>query len=235
MTRTFPRILFRCAAVGVFLTAACAAGVASAQTAVAPATVRAPVAEKPLWNELSKPQQLALEPLRGEWDSMDGARKQKWLEIGNRFAAMKADEQGRVHERMREWLKLTPDERRVARENYTLSKKMEKGQKSAQWEQYQALPEEEKRKLAAEAAMKKQVTNLPPKTQPKAVAPIKPAPGAACATGSVRNTNPAGPACLPVQGGVAAPLPAPAAPPAVLPPTTTLPPVNPALPAPNAK
>ena len=37
---------------------------------------------------------------------------------------------------------------------------------------------EEKRKLAADAASKKHVTNLPPKTQPKAVAPIKPAPAA---------------------------------------------------------
>ncbi len=174
MTDAFARTLLRSALLGAILFASFA-GEATAQTAPA-AAARVPLTDKPLWQELSKAQQVALEPLRGEWDYMDGVRKQKWLDIANRFSSMKPDEQGRVHERMRGWLTLTPEERRVARENYTLSKKMEKGLKSAQWEQYQALPEEEKRKLAAEAANKKQVTNLPPKTQPKAVAPIKPAP-----------------------------------------------------------
>ncbi len=147
---------------------------ALAQSAVAaPATL-----DKPLWKELTRPQQIALEPLSTQWDAMDGDRKLKWLEIANRFASMKPDEQSRMHERMRDWVKLTPEERRLARENYTLTKQLGKSAKSAQWEQYQQLPEEEKRKLAAEAAAKKQVTNLPPKTQPKAVAPINPAPPA---------------------------------------------------------
>ena len=135
--------------------------------------------DKPLWKDLSRPQQVALEPLAGEWDKMESLRKQKWLEIANRYSSMKPDEQVRVQERMRAWIKLTPEERRVARENYTLSKKLDKGQKSAKWEQYQQLPEEEKRKLAADAATKKQVTNLPPKSQPKAAAPIKPLPAPA--------------------------------------------------------
>ena len=175
MTGFFARTLFLSAITGVALAAALASGGAVAQTAAAQGAARAPLADKPQWTELTRPQQVALEPLRGEWDYLDGMRKQKWLDIANRYASMKSDEQVRVHERMRDWLKLTPEERRLARENYTLSKKIDKGQKSAQWEQYQALPEEEKRKLAADAALKKQVTNLPPKTQPKAVAPIKPA------------------------------------------------------------
>jgi hypothetical protein len=213
---------------------ALAAGFASAQTppaAATPATApaaAAPVAAKPLWKELTQPQQVALAPLLAEWDQMDTARKQKWLEIANRFASMKPDEQQRAHGRMREWLKLTPEERRLARENYTLSKKIDKSQKSAQWEQYQQLPEEEKRKLAAEAAQKKQVTNLPPKTQPKAVTPIKPV---VCAAGTVKNANPAGPACVPAP----AVIPPPAAAPLLVPPATTPPPGTPAAPVPNAK
>ncbi len=166
---------------------------------------------KPLWKELSQPQRVALDPLAGEWDRMELARKQKWLDIANRYSSMKPDEQQRVQERMREWMKLTPEERRVVRENYTLSKKIDKSKKSAQWEQYQALPEEEKKKLAADAATKKQVTNLPPKTQPKAIAPLKPAPPPACPAGTVRNAAAATPACVPV------PVAAPAAPPAAQP------------------
>lgn len=139
----------------------------------------APVAatlDKPLWAELNRGQQTALEPLQQEWDAMEGLRKQKWLDIANRFSSMKPDEQQRMHERMRSWLKMTPEERRLIRENYTMTKKLDKSEKSVQWEQYQQLPEEEKRRLAAEAAAKKQLTNVPPKTQPTAVAPIKPAP-----------------------------------------------------------
>ena len=181
MRMTIHRGLLRAAALALAVAAASLAGAAAAQSLPAPAAVTptaAPVAAKPLWKDLSLPQQVALDPLKSEWDRMDAIRKQKWLEIANRYSSMKADEQQRVQERMRAWLKLTPEERRLARENYTLSKKIGKDQKSAQWEQYQQLPEEEKRKLAADAASKKHITNLPPKTQPKAVAPIKPAPAA---------------------------------------------------------
>lgn len=212
------------------------AGLALAQAAPAAVPAKPPAsagaksasprnADKPLWKDLTPPQRIALEPLTSEWDRMEGVRKQKWLEIANRYAAMNPDEQQRIQERMRAWIKLTPDQRRVARENYTLSKKIGKDQKSAQWEQYQQLPEEEKRKLAAEAAAKKKITNLPLKTQPKAVAPIKPNPAAACTGGTVKNPNHAGPACIPAPAGA----------PLAVPPAPTPAPGNPAVPVPNAK
>ncbi|MES2351168.1 MAG: DUF3106 domain-containing protein [Pseudomonadota bacterium] len=215
---------------------ALAAASASAQTLPAPTPVSptpaialkpgpVPATGKPLWKDLTRPQQVALEPLMPEWDRMESVRKQKWLDIANRYASKTPDEQLRIQERMRAWMKLTPEERRVARENYTLSKKIDKSQKSAQWEQYQQLPEEQKKKLAADAAVKKQVTNLPPKTQPKAVAPIKPNPAVVCAAGTVKNANPAGPACIPV----------PVAAPVTVPPASIPAPGNPAIPVPNAK
>ena len=189
------------------------------------ATAKSPqkALDKPLWHMLTPPQQLALDPLKGEWDKMDAIRKQKWLEIANRFSSMKPDEQQRVHERMRDWIKLTPDERRVARENYTRTKKIEPGQKTAQWEQYQQLPEEEKKKLAADAATKKQVTNLPTTAQANAkkVAPIKQA-TSTCPAGTVKNTAASAPPCVP------APAPAPV-------PVTTTPGAAPAAPVPNVK
>ena len=234
------------AAVLTLAIAACgAASLVLAQTQPAPAAVvGAPAAPKPApgavaaakpiratdktqWKDLSLPQQVALDPLKAEWNHMEAVRKQKWLDIANRYSSMKPDEQQRVQERMRAWLKLTPEERRVARENYTLSKKIDKGQKSAQWEQYQQLPDEEKRKLADAAATKKQVTNLPPKSQPKAIAPIKPNPAVVCAAGTVKNPHPGLPACLPA--------PAPAAAPVIVPPLTIIPPGTPAAPVPNAK
>ncbi|MET3129942.1 putative Fe-S protein YdhL (DUF1289 family) [Oxalobacteraceae bacterium GrIS 1.11] len=155
------------------------AGVPPAAIVAPPAKVAAKAApkavEKPSWNELNHAQQAALEPLAAEWDKLEGLRKKKWLEIANRFASMKPDEQQRMHERMRDWVKLTPEQRRTVRENYTRSKKFESSEKSAQWQQYQQLPEEQKQKLAADAANKKQLANLPYAAQNKAkpIPPIK--------------------------------------------------------------
>lgn len=218
----------------------------------APAAQATPVVEKPLWKDLSAPQRVALAPLAGEWDRMEGTRKQKWLDIANRYAAMKPHEQERVQVNMREWIKLTPEERRMARENYTLTKKIDKSKKADSWNEYQQLSEEQKKKLAADATIaKKQVTNLPPKTQAKPVAPIKPgvapAAGVPCPAGTVKNAAAATPACVPaaLPPAAAAPAPSavPAAPaatsvPAVAPaavPPNTPPPGSPATPVPNAK
>ncbi len=181
---------FKLRAVAVAIATLCIAGGAAARQTPAGSTPAAPLAaslDKPFWKELTRPQQVALEPLQGEWDKMEGLRKQKWLEIANRYSSMKPDEQARVQERMREWIKMTPEERRLVRENYTLSKKLDKEQKSAKWEQYKQLPEEEKRKLAADAATKKGATNLPPTSQPKAVAPVKAVPATPPVTHSPGN------------------------------------------------
>ena len=224
-----------------------AAAVLAPRTQSAPASARATVKplDKPLWKDLSRPQQVALEPLMAEWDRMDLIRKQKWLDIANRYAAMKPDEQQRVHERMRDWIKLTPDERRLARENYARVKKIDPTGKTAQWEQYQQLPEEQKKKLAADAATKKQVANLPskPQTSVKTVAPIKAAVPAACPPGSVKNAAGALPACIAAPAVTpAAVAPAPAAPAAAAPVTApaaaasaTVTPPAAAVPASNAK
>ena len=60
---------------------------------------------------------LALAPLAEEWDQLEPLRRQKWLGIIKRYASMKPDEQARVQEKMREWVQLTPAERRQARQN----------------------------------------------------------------------------------------------------------------------
>lgn len=120
---------------------------------------------KPSWVELSSEQQQALAPLSSDWDKFDVARKKKWLEIGSKFPKMTFDEQQRVQERMREWVKLTPEQRHLARENYTLTKKLNPAQKTTQWQNYQQLSDDHKKKLADEVAAKKRVANLPSSQQ----------------------------------------------------------------------
>jgi hypothetical protein len=144
----------------------------------APKAAPAQPASKPLWTDLTPTQQQALAPLAAEWDKLSSARKSKWLVIGNKYASMKPDEQQRVQARMREWVSLTPEQRRIARESYARAKKLNSNQKSEHWEKYQQLPEEQKKKLAADATSKKHVATLPPASQAKTktVPPIKSTP-----------------------------------------------------------
>lgn len=127
---------------------------------------QAPLA-KPLWTELNPQQQLALAPLAGDWDKLDGARKKKWLELTKRYSSLSPDQQARMQERMRDWATLTPDQRRAARESYSRTKMLEPDKKTAQWEEYQQLSDEQKKKLADEAVVRKRVTNLPPASPDK--------------------------------------------------------------------
>lgn len=169
----------------ITVASAYAADITAPQSASAPGSVRitatsAQEIAKPMWSELTPAQQQALAPLAGEWDKLDSFRKNKWLAIGNRYAKMKPDEQQRMQERMRDWVTLTPEQRRIARESYARAKRLNSEQKSAQWEQYQQLPEEQKKKLAADAASKKRIATLPSNaaqaSHNKTVPPIKSAP-----------------------------------------------------------
>jgi hypothetical protein len=155
-----------------------AAALPSPTAAKAPAS---PSSSKPLWSELTPAQQQALAPLASEWDKMGSARKGKWLVIGNKYGSMKPEEQQRVQARMREWIKLTPEQRRIARESYARAKKLNPNQKSEHWETYQQLPEEQKQKLAADAASKKRLATMPSEqsqsqSKGKTVQPIKSTP-----------------------------------------------------------
>lgn len=129
------------------------------------------------WSELKPRQRQILQPLSSEWDRMDAVSREKWLKIAGRFSKATPQELQRIHERMQEWLKLTPEQRRIVRENHTRAKKLDPARKSAEWQQYQNLPEEQKKKLAASASPKKHVANLPPHGIAKpAVPPLKSTP-----------------------------------------------------------
>jgi hypothetical protein len=172
--------------------------------------------DKPLWRSLTATQQVALQPLQAEWDQMDGVRKQKWLQLANRFGSMKPEEQQRVHERMREWAKLTPAQRELARETYSRARRIAPGQKTASWESYQQLPDEQKKKLAASAAGRKSTTVVPSQASGKVVAPLGQG-ATSCPAGTVKNSVSATPPCVaapgtPQQPAPAVPAPQPAAP-----------------------
>ncbi len=131
--------------------------------------------KNPAWTDLTAEQQQTLQPLAGEWGSMDAPRKVKWLGIAKRYPAMTEVEQKRVQTRMSDWVKLTPDQRKEARERFRKITKLPPGKREVvtqHWEEYQQLPADVKRNLAAET--KKKTENLEPRSRAKTAQSKKP-------------------------------------------------------------
>lgn len=78
---------------------------------------------RPAWSELTPPQQQVLAPLAADWHEMDSSQRKKWVTIANRYPKMKAPEQERLQQRMKDWAALTPEQRQSARERYQDLKK----------------------------------------------------------------------------------------------------------------
>lgn len=105
----------------------------------------------PVWRELSPSQQKALTPLSAPWDTLSEAQKRKWIALSANYPKMSGEEQAKLHSRMTEWVSLSSQQRSAARLNYGETKEISPDDKKAKWEAYQALPPEEKKKLAAGA------------------------------------------------------------------------------------
>lgn len=104
------------------------------------------------WSDLSSAQRAALAPLQSEWSAIDPSRRQKWVEIADRFPSMTADERARVQTRMGQWARLSPKERGEARVNFQELRQLTPAEKQARWERYQTLTVEQKAELARRAA-----------------------------------------------------------------------------------
>ncbi len=103
------------------------------------------------WARLNASQHLALAPFARDWDNFSDSRKRKWLKIAEQYPQLPPDAQQRLHQRMIEWVHMSPDQRRLARENFQLSKAVPPQQRQKAWAAYQQLPDEQKKKLEAAA------------------------------------------------------------------------------------
>jgi hypothetical protein len=123
-----------------------------------------PISTSPLaWSKLTNAEHVALAPFESQWDSFSDERKRKWLKIAARYPKMTPEAQKRLHERMTEWVHMTPEQRRVARENYQVSKELPREARQNAWKAYQLLPEDQKQKLAAsEHKRRPTVVSAPP-------------------------------------------------------------------------
>ncbi|AGW89345.1 MULTISPECIES: DUF3106 domain-containing protein [Cupriavidus] len=110
---------------------------------------QAAASARPAWTELSPVNQRILAPLQPLWDTLPELNRHKWLRIAERYPKFSPAEQARLQARMAEWVKMTPQQRRLARENYQITRSLPAEKKAEAWDKYQQLPEEQKKKLAA--------------------------------------------------------------------------------------
>jgi hypothetical protein len=128
----------------------------SAQTTDNPAAAVAPSASsKPApvdtgWQNLTAQQKNALTPLAPHWSQISAAQKNKWLAISNNYDKLSTKEQVTLHERMADWAALSPQQRAQARLTFNETKNLGSDEKKTQWEAYQALSADEKKKLASQ-------------------------------------------------------------------------------------
>jgi len=106
----------------------------------------------PPWSSLTTRQKEALYPLSNRWALLSEVQKRNWLNLATGFHALSPEEQEKMLARITDWANLSAQQRSQARLNYAAAAKLSADTRRAQWEAYQALSDEEKKRLAAKAA-----------------------------------------------------------------------------------
>jgi hypothetical protein len=102
----------------------------------------------PAWTDLNERQKAALSPLKKMWPEINQAQKRKWLAVSHNYHDLPEQEQQKMHARMRDWVRLAPRERALARLEYARAQTLSVDERRNRWEAYQALTETERQQLA---------------------------------------------------------------------------------------
>lgn len=106
------------------------------------------------WTQLTARQKVSLAPLEKSWNKLSEGQQRKWMAISESYPSLGQAEQEKLHSRMAEWAALSPNDREAARLNFAQSKTIAKSDRAANWEAYQALTPEERKKLAQGSKLK---------------------------------------------------------------------------------
>jgi Protein of unknown function (DUF3106) len=132
---------------------------------VAPTALSVPPAA---WSGLTPKQQALLAPLERDWADISDSQRSKWLSATPTLATMSGEEIKRVHDRIRDWTRLSGAERVNARIGFQVAKQLTAEQLQARWEAYQALPLAERQALADKGMARRQALAAAP--APKSLA-----------------------------------------------------------------
>lgn len=105
----------------------------------------------PIWREITESQRQILMPLRDRWDSMGALAKRRWLVLADRYPKMDESERNKLLSRMNTWASLSAQQRNQARLNFESTKRLSAQELQTKWDEYQALSEAEKKRLAEQA------------------------------------------------------------------------------------
>ena len=114
-----------------------------------PASAPAQASANSGWGQLGTQERQALAPLAAHWGDISEGQRSKWRTIAKNFDQLSATDQQLMQTRMKEWAALSPTQRNQARLNFNTVQSVSKDQKKTRWDEYQALSEDEKRKLSA--------------------------------------------------------------------------------------
>ena len=98
---------------------------------------------EPLWSDLTPAQREALAPFESEWNSWAVPEKKSWVALADRLPRMSASKRDTAQRRIREWARLTAEQRRLARANMRLAKERPAGNRVTEWEQYRSMTQEQ--------------------------------------------------------------------------------------------
>lgn len=154
---------------------------ASGQPISAGGDLQAAVGNIP-WASLSAEQKRALAPLASHWRGLNSEHQRKWVAVSQNFNRMSPDDQATLQGRMAEWAQMTSAQRTQARLNFYEVRRVPADEKRAKWEEYQALPAEERERLAGDR----------PKAPAGAAPALRPAPRSRV----LRPTEAAGPGAV---------------------------------------
>lgn len=78
----------------------------------------AQVPDKPTWAVLTPAERQVLAPLANEWPRLSREQRRHLIHAADHYYRMKPAARARFQKRLRAWATMTPEQRRVARENY---------------------------------------------------------------------------------------------------------------------
>lgn len=107
---------------------------------------------QPLWSELTPAQQRELAPFAQQWNAWPLEEKRAWVRLADRLPKLPADQQARARARIAEWAALSPEQRRLARQNFRLARQLPAERRVQQWQRYDTMTPEQKEVLRAAGA-----------------------------------------------------------------------------------
>ena len=99
---------------------------------------------QPLWTELTPAQQQALQPFAEEWNTWPAAEKRSWISLSDRLPRMDPAKREKMAQRIAEWARLNPEERRLARDTYRVAKERSSDTRLSEWERYRSMTQEQR-------------------------------------------------------------------------------------------